>query len=104
MIQWNRWYSKCSLIPLRKEWSRMSTTADTHQEIPIACDLAAIPADERAAHSARAEQLLHTSAAEVQELPDGYAFRYTAAQYELVTQFIANERLCCPFFSFTLEV
>ena len=82
----------------------MPTTAPTYQEIPIACDLTAIPADERATHSARAEQLLRTSAAEMQELPDGYAFRYAAAQYELVTQFIANERLCCPFFTFTLEV
>ena len=27
-----------------------------------------------------------------------------AEQFDQVTQFIANERLCCPFFSFVLEV
>ena len=40
----------------------------------------------------------------MQELPDGFAFRYAAEQFAQVTQFIANERLCCPFFTFVLEV
>jgi hypothetical protein len=82
----------------------MLTPGHAQQELPIACDLTAIPADERATHSARAEQLLRVGAAEVQELPNGYAFRYAAEQYAQVAQFIANERLCCPFFTFTLEV
>jgi len=76
----------------------------THVEIPIACDPAAIEADVRATHLSVAEQLLRHDATEVRELPDGFAFRYPAEQYAQVTQFIANERLCCPFFTFTLEV
>ena len=80
----------------------MST--QTMDNIPIACDLTAIDAEVRSMHVEAAKQLLHEGAQEVQELPDGFAFRYPAEQYGQVTQFIANERLCCPFFTFVLEV
>jgi hypothetical protein len=73
-------------------------------ELPIACDLTALDAEVRSAHIEMARQLLNEGAQEVRELPDGGAFRYTAEQYAQVTQFIANERLCCPFFTFVLEV
>jgi len=76
----------------------------TNHDLPIACDLTAIDAEVRSMHVESAKQLLHEGAQEVQELPDGFAFRYPAEQYGQVTQFIANERLCCPFFTFNLEV
>jgi hypothetical protein len=82
----------------------MSTTTHAPQEIPIACDLTAIPADEREAHEMLAKQLFFETVSERQELADGYAFGFRADQYPLVTAFIANERLCCPFFRFMLEV
>jgi len=68
------------------------------------CDLTAIDASRRAAHVALAEELLHTAAQETVELPDGYALRFGADRYPAVAEFVAGERLCCPFFSFTLEV
>ena len=74
------------------------------RDLPIACDPAAIAAEAREIHLSAAEQLLRHVAIEVQELADGLAFRYAAEHYGQVTQFIANERLCCPFFTFTLEV
>jgi len=70
----------------------------------IACDLAAIDTAQRAAHAALAEQLMKNAAQETQELPDGYALRYSADLYPSVVEFVANERLCCPFFTFTIEV
>jgi hypothetical protein len=82
----------------------MSTTTYARQEIPIACDLTAIVADERAAHERSARQLFFDPIPQRQELADGYAFRFSAADYPLLAGFIANERLCCPFFCFTLEV
>jgi hypothetical protein len=82
----------------------MSTTTDTHEEIPIACDLTAIPADEREAHETLAEQLFSEAVPERHELADGFAFRFRADQYPLLVAFIGNERLCCPFFRFVLEV
>jgi hypothetical protein len=76
----------------------------TPEALPIACDLMALGADVRSTHMESAKQLLHEGAQEVQELHNGFAFRYLAEQYAQVTQFIANERLCCPFFTFVLEV
>jgi hypothetical protein len=72
--------------------------------LPIACDLTAIDAEARSTHIETAQRLLHEEAQEVQELADGFVFRFAAAQYAQVAQFIANERLCCPFFTFVLEV
>ena len=82
----------------------MFTTTHAQQDIPLACDLAAIPIEERAAHELLAKQLFFDTVPERQELADGYAFSFRANQYPLVMAFIANERLCCPFFRFTLEV
>jgi hypothetical protein len=80
------------------------TISDMRPEIPIACDLTAIPAEVREAHELLAKQLFDVSAPERQELVDGYAFKFRADQYSQLSAFIANERLCCPFFRFTLEV
>jgi hypothetical protein len=82
----------------------MSTTAPAQQAIPLVCDLAAIPADERQAHELLAKQLFNDPALERHELADGYAFQFRADQYPQLAAFIANERRCCPFFHFTLEV
>jgi hypothetical protein len=70
----------------------------------LACDLSAIAPEQRAAHQALASELFRQAAEETAELADGYAFRFAAERYADVTAFIANERLCCPFFLFTLEV
>lgn len=72
--------------------------------LPLACDLQAIAEHERAAHDERAARLMSDAMLERQELPNGYAFRYSADDYNELVAFIGNERLCCPFFHFTLEV
>jgi hypothetical protein len=82
----------------------MSTTAPAQQAIPLVCNLAAIPAGERQAHELLAKQLFYDPALERHELDDGYAFQFRADQYPQLAAFIANERRCCPFFRFTLEV
>jgi len=42
----------------------------------------------------------------IQELPNGYAFRLPNETSLLLktAEFIANERLCCPFFGFKVEI
>lgn len=72
--------------------------------IPFACDMAAIPAEQRGAHHALIRRLMTEAVEEISELPDGLAFRFHAEEYEAVTGFVGRERLCCPFLSFTLEV
>lgn len=82
-----------------------STLPEAMEEaLPIACNLDALDAEARASHLAHAAHLLSEAAQEQQSIPDGYAFRYTADQYSRLVEFMANERLCCPFFHFVLEV
>ena len=72
--------------------------------IPLACVPAAIPTRKRSSHFALARKLFAELAKERTELPDGYAFRFEADEFETVTRFIANERRCCPFMTFEVEV
>jgi hypothetical protein len=83
----------------------MSINVNLSDAPTIACDLTAIPAEQREGHLQIAQKLL-ASVLEVQELSDGYALRLPAESEMLlnVAQYIANERLCCPFFDFTLKV
>jgi hypothetical protein len=70
---------------------------------PFACDMTAIPAEERGAHHALIRRLM-SEVSEVRELPDGLAFRFPADAYDAVARFVARERLCCPFLHFALDV
>src|SRR3954465_2499094 len=72
-------------------------------ESPIACDFSAMTAEQRARRQILARQM-HAATKEVHELPDGYAFRFSA-EPELclmLAEFMTLERLCCPFFAFML--
>ncbi len=71
----------------------------------LACDLTAIPASVREEHVLTAPQLF-SAAQEVQELPNGYAIRFLnePERFMGIAKFIENERLCCPFFNFGLEL
>lgn len=78
---------------------------DLNERSPLACDLTAIPADVREEHVITAPQLF-TLAQEVQELSNGFAIRFVnePGRFMAIARFIENERLCCPFFNFGLEV
>ena len=71
----------------------------------LACDLTAIPAAAREEHILTAPQLF-AAAQEVQELPNGFAIRFLnePGRFMSIANFIDKERLCCPFFNFTLEL
>ena len=71
----------------------------------LACDLTAIPSSAREEHVVTAPQLFQT-AQEVQELSNGYAFRFLnePGKFMAIANYIENERLCCAFFDFELEV
>jgi len=78
---------------------------DPNDAQPLACDLTAIPADVREEHVISAPQLF-ALAQEVQDLSDGYAIRFAnePGRFMAIAKFIENERLCCPFFRFGLEI
>jgi hypothetical protein len=74
-------------------------------EIPIACDMSALTAEQQERQRALLT-LLRADAEEVMELEDGYAFKHSPDGDVLlaVAEFVANERLCCPFFEFAITV
>lgn len=74
-------------------------------DIPVACDMSALTAEQQERQRALLA-LLRADAEEVRELEDGYAFRHSADRDVLfaLAEFVANERLCCPFFGFALTV
>jgi len=82
-----------------------SETRTEMTEVPIACDLAALTAEQRE-RQRDLRRLLLADVEEVVELEDGYAFRHSSDRAVLlaVAEFVANERLCCPFFEFEITV
>jgi hypothetical protein len=70
----------------------------------FACDMTAIPAADRPAHQQLTRRLVDDLAVDIRGLPDGFALRFPAEEYQAVAEFVARERLCCPFLTFTLEV
>jgi hypothetical protein len=74
-------------------------------EPTIACDFTMMETEQRERYRALRPQLskdLH----EVRELEDGYAFRHSSEAEVLIAlaEYVALERLCCPFFDFAIEV
>jgi len=71
----------------------------------IACNLEAIDAESREDHVMTAEKML-ASIIETKENPDGYTFRFPneTEMFNHVVKWVANERLCCPFFTFKVIV
>jgi hypothetical protein len=72
--------------------------------ISLACVLDAIPSEERPAHVALIERLIHRAAEDRQELEHGFAFRFPAAEFDAVATFVSHERLCCPFLDFEIAL
>ncbi len=83
----------------------MPTDTTTQSEVPIACIPDALSAEQQARWMEVGPQL-YAAVQEVQELPDGYAFRLPsdAEMLLLVAEDLNFERLCCPFLRFTLDI
>jgi hypothetical protein len=77
----------------------------TAQKTVFACNMLALNAEERKLHLEVIKRL-RAATKEERELPDGYGFRFSSDQPTilLVSEFIARERLCCPFFTFEMVV
>lgn len=68
------------------------------------CDMTALSPEERSAHQEHITQLFSSLVRETRELADGFAYRFDGEHYPLLATFIRDERKCCPFLSFRLEV
>ncbi len=71
----------------------------------FACNMLALDVEQRRRHVAVTGQL-RAAIQEIRAVSDGYEFRFPAEQATilLASEFIARERLCCPFFHFELSV
>ena len=74
-------------------------------ELPIACNLDAMNAEQRIRHQLLWQQLA-AAREEIRELADGYGFRLPAnpAIVSLAAAWMTLEQLCCPFFQFDLRL
>ncbi len=83
----------------------MNTDRQSRSEPVIACHLDAIPPEHRKQHSATGHAL-YAAVQELQTLPNGYALRLPGESATLlqVADYITNERLCCAFLHFEIEV
>ncbi|HEX7736456.1 MAG TPA: hypothetical protein VF458_16505 [Ktedonobacteraceae bacterium] len=83
----------------------MPTEETSRNEVAIACNPDAIPAEMRDQWIENSKRL-YAAVQEIQDMPAGYRFRLLPDSTMLlkVAEYIANERLCCPFLHFTVEV
>lgn len=72
--------------------------------LPLACVPDSIAPVDRAPHFALISRLFRERMQERQTLDDGYAFRFAAQDFTDLARFVENERRCCPFLTFLLEV
>ncbi len=79
------------------------TDQTTTNNLAIVCNVNAIDAVHREQHG-MTTQALFAAVRDIQEFPVGYAFRLPEEMLVKGAEFIAYERLCCPFFNFSLEV
>jgi hypothetical protein len=75
------------------------------KESSFACVMNAIDPEKRQQHVETSKYLFHL-VHEIRELTNGYAFRLENEPDVLVklAEFISLEKLCCPFFGFTIAV
>ncbi len=76
----------------------------TEETIELVCNTNALPTEDREAQLTTAQRLMVEAYQEIKELPDGYAFKFAAEEFESIIQYINIERLCCAFFSFDLKI
>jgi hypothetical protein len=83
-----------------------TTSAATNHESPFACDRMALSPEDRKRHFDELGPALRSLHKGIRELPDGYAFEFSAdpASIKLVAEWVAGERVCCPFFDIDLKL
>ncbi|MGH7818626.1 MAG: hypothetical protein ACREQ9_02540 [Candidatus Binatia bacterium] len=74
-------------------------------ESPIACNVEPFSPEERRRWQELGSRW-QASVQEIRELPDGYAFRIPsdAAAIVAAVEWMTLDRICCPFFTFSLEI
>jgi hypothetical protein len=71
----------------------------------FSCNLSALDQEQRKRHDSLAKDLFPKHV-EVEELPDGYGFRFPNNQslFTALSEWATLEQLCCPFLTLALEL
>jgi len=77
----------------------------THERGPFACDVRAMTSEQRKRHFEELGPALRSLKTGVRELPNGFEFQFPsdAKTYQLLAEWAAGERVCCPFLSIDLN-
>jgi hypothetical protein len=75
-------------------------------ESPFACDRLALTPEIRKRHFDVVGPKLLSLRTGVRELPDGYEFAFPSDQatFDLLAEWVIQERLCCPFFDIGIRL
>jgi hypothetical protein len=69
-------------------------------ESPFACDRSALTPEQRKRHFDELSPALRARKLSIHELRDGFEFEFPpdTTTFQLVSEWVTGERLCCPFF------
>ena len=76
-----------------------------NSDTPLACNMDVFTSAQRESHIQTTTQLVQ-AIQRIQEIENGYEFTFPNETKFIsgIAEFISNERLCCPFLKFTLNV
>lgn len=82
-----------------------SSLAAKH-ESPIACDLTGLTPKARKRLVNELAPALHARHKTIREVADGYEFEFPSdpATFQMVVEWVGDERLCCPFFDIDVRL
>ena len=74
-------------------------------ETPFACSLEKSLTKEQRAHKKQIAEKMESARIETKEIADGYVFRFRpdGISFAEVADWVATERVCCPFFDLAIE-
>jgi hypothetical protein len=83
-----------------------ATTPSPKHESPFACVESALSPAERKQHFEEYGPKLRARLERIHELPNGYEFAFApdAETYRMLSTWMFQERLCCPFFDLDLRI
>lgn len=84
----------------------MSAQAHDNSKPVFACNMNAMTKEQRKRQSQFLTPALHSQRLSAKEVEDGYEFTFPSDAHtlQLVAEWIGNERLCCPFFTFDVRL
>ena|ERR1700730_3438742 len=80
--------------------------ASCFADSPFACDRAALTPQARKRHFDELSPALRARKLNIRELRDGFEFEFPndTTTFQLVSEWVVGERLCCPFFDIDMHV